>query len=160
MRLDSDETASKGKEWLSFRYSFLPVLGWALAIGVPGIVLIALATKGFHVNLLALGLGIVGGTVTGVLLTAAAVAYFKVYVSLHGLRCFDFWGVYHEVAWSEIVAAKPINLLGLRFLRVLNTKSRMAIWLPMFLANYHGFREFVCNHVDESNPLVQELEKE
>jgi hypothetical protein len=159
MPIDSGET-TPAKKQLYFYLSFFPMLAGALAIGVPGIVLISLVKDGLRVNLVALALGIAAGTVTGILLTAAAVAYFKIYVSPHGLRCFDFWGVYHEVAWSEIVAAKPINLVGLRFLRILNTKSRMAIWLPMFLVNYHGFREFVCNHVDESNPLVQELEKE
>jgi hypothetical protein len=159
MPLHWDEHASKEQKRLSFRMSYLAVLVCILAIGLPGIVLIAIARDGLHVNIAALALGLVGGIVVGALLTAAFVAYFKLYVNSLGLRCFDFWGLYHDAAWSDIVLAKPFSFLGVRFLRTFRAKTRLALWVPVSLADFRGFREFVCGHVDASNPLVRELEK-
>jgi hypothetical protein len=147
------------EERRTFRFAFLPVLACGLAIGIPGIVVIAMAQEGLRVNLLALAIGIAGGTVVGIVLTGAVVAYFKVYVSTHRLRCFDFWGLYHDVSWAEIVGVKPINFLGLRYLRLSISKHRMRVWLPLFLNDFGDFRDFVRDHVDESNALVQELER-
>ncbi|MCA8963179.1 MAG: hypothetical protein KDC38_21805, partial [Planctomycetes bacterium] len=67
--------------------------------------------------------------------------FFKVYASEQGIRCFDFWGRYHRTPWSAITGERPINLLGLRYLRI-DAQDRVTIWLPLYLHRQSAFWEF------------------
>ena len=72
---------------------------------------------------------------------AIAAAYFQVYVSPDGLRCFDFWGKYRFVRWDEITRQAPINVLGLKYLRVFGSSLRRPLWVPLFLQQDEMFWE-------------------
>src|SRR5207248_309599 len=132
-------------EFTSFRVRFLPfaviIAVWAVAGGV------AAYFGGYEANpnanpvflLLALpgmaALGAIGGVVTALL--------YRVHVAPWGLRSFDAWGKYHDVTWDEMTEARPINLLGLRYLRVRRAGGGSWLWLPLFLAEQQRFTDLV-----------------
>jgi hypothetical protein len=96
---------------------------------------------------------------TGVLL-AAAIAYYRVYVTPEGINCYDFFCFYHFARWDSIEEARPINLLGLKYLRVFSTDTSRPLWVPLFLSDMSGFRETIARHAEPNNPLLQSLPTE
>lgn len=83
--------------------------------------------------------------------------YFKVYVCEKGLKCFDFWGRYLFVNWSEITEAAPVNVAGMRYLRLYGVYLPRPIWLPLFLARRREFWDYVRDHAPQS-PLLEHAE--
>ena len=73
-----------------------------------------------------------------VFLTAFLTVFFRVFISETGLRCFDFWGRYHETPWDAMTQGKPINLFGLRYLRLI-APGHPTLWLPLFLHEQDAF---------------------
>src|SRR5271166_5146114 len=109
----------------SFRVSFwwlmAYVMGVATAVAVPLALVLeraAGATPAPAVLLGAVIFAVAGGDVFAFFAMLAYVAYFKVYVNPDGLRACNSWGAYRTVAWSEVLSARPVNVPGLRFLRV------------------------------------------
>jgi hypothetical protein len=94
--------------------------------------------------------------VTGGLLVAP-IAYYGVYVTREGIKGFDFFCVYHLARWESVQEARPINLLGLRCLRVFSTDASRPLWVPLFLSGMSGFRETVSRHAEPNNPLLESL---
>src|SRR5437763_10220692 len=50
--------------------------------------------------------GLVGGVIMGLPL-ALAILYFPVYVAVDGIKCYDFWGIYHFAPWETIERVRP-----------------------------------------------------
>ncbi|GAB5403918.1 MAG: hypothetical protein Aurels2KO_21490 [Aureliella sp.] len=90
-------------------------------------------------------------------LTLAAVAYFRVYVSVEGLRCYTAMGIYRTIPWSEADSIRPYHLAGLRYLRVGASSSGREVWLPLFLTDMQGFRKAVWGFAGEEHCLSQAL---
>jgi hypothetical protein len=63
-------------------------------------------------------------------------------VSEDGLRCFDFFGRYHTIPWHAITHGRPINVGGLRYLR-LYAPGHATVWLPLYLQRMTEFWEVV-----------------
>ncbi len=68
---------------------------------------------------------------------------FPVYVKKEGLRSYNIFAFYRTVPWNEIDKIRPINFLGLRYIRVGSIRGGAPIWIPMFLDNVDGFIESV-----------------
>jgi hypothetical protein len=90
-------------------------------------------------------------------LLAAPIVYYGVYVTREGIKCFDFFCVYHLARWESVQEARPINLLGLRYLRVFSRDTSRPLWVPLFLSDMCGFRESVSRHAEPNNPLLESL---
>jgi hypothetical protein len=103
---------------------------------------------------------VVAELVCSFIATLAIVAFFKVYVWPHGMRGYNFWGWYRTVGWSNIVAATPVNLFALRYLRIYSGEDEGPLWLPLFLEDKHRFRALVYQYAGEDNPLSRALEAE
>ena len=88
-----------------------------------------------------------------IVLSLAAVIAFPLYVSQNGIRSYNAWGRYHTIEWSEMLAVKPMNLLGLRYLRVKAADSSQVIWIPLYLANQDKFFADIQRYSDSDNPL-------
>lgn len=117
------------------------VIGIALKLPITGIELVAAAAMAI---------------VCGILVAAAVIA-FPVYIRPDGLRCYDFFGNYRLAPWETIERAEPINLLGLRYLRVQAPPLARPLWLPLFLADMDGFVDAVYRLVGKDHPLVMAL---
>jgi hypothetical protein len=94
-------------------------------------------------------------TVLGLLLLA--VFLFEVHVSEEGLRCYTFYGNYRTFAWSDINGVRPVNMLGLRYLRVSSVQGGPPLWVPLFLADREGFRLAVSGLAGEDHVMTRAL---
>ena len=146
----------------SFRMSILPFLAvvtaWGIGIGSAlGLVIIWFLWPGPFVAMFALVCGIGGAEAASLAGVLILVACYPVHVGAWGVRGFDFWGIYHETTWEEIAAVRPINFLGLRFLRAFRAGKRRPLWLPLFLADMRGFTELVRRHAGPAHPLARGL---
>jgi hypothetical protein len=148
----------------SFRWSFLPwffVTGTAVVIGLGlGFGLAwCLAPRPITPPLLVLTFtaALAGGYAAGLVLTLLFTAYWKVYVGPWGLRGPDGYGLFHEVEWPAMVAARPFNFFGVRYLRVLRADRRRPLWLPLMLANRGGFEGLAYRYAGPTHPLTRAL---
>jgi hypothetical protein len=143
----------------SFRFAFLPtcLLVVGLGVFVSLVWVLIFYFMNVRTNGLWIGLGVVA--VAAPVLTLLAVLFFPVSVGTWGLRGFDAWGRYHNVQWSEMTAVRPLNLLGLKYLRVIPDKGRRAIWVPLFLADMGRFRGLIAQHAGAANPLAAALKQ-
>jgi len=68
-----------------------------------------------------------------------------------------------KVSWADIIAVKPINMLGYPYL-LLSTPTYKAkwweprYWIPLILSDMAGFRMAVIQYADPDNPLRRYLE--
>jgi hypothetical protein len=90
-------------------------------------------------------------------LILAAVVLFRVYVSAEGLRCYTFLGNYHTLRWPEIDSVRPVNLLGLQYLRVGSSQTGHVVWVPVFLADMSRFRDVVRQFAGEEHIVSKAL---
>lgn len=74
--------------------------------------------------------------------TGFLTAFFTVRVSETEIYCYDFWGVYHRVPWEAIQTGRPINLLGLRYLRLI-APGHPTLWTPLYLHRMNDFERTV-----------------
>ncbi len=147
----------------SFRVAFWPLFLTILAWGVPiGLGLSALLMRDLWSHGLLVFTGATASAVGAAEVAAlvglkVAIAYYRIHVGTWGVRCFDFWGVYHEATWEEIVAVRPINFLfGLSFLRAVRAGGR-PLWLPEFLVDGGQFADLVRQFAGPAHPLARAL---
>jgi hypothetical protein len=154
----------------SFRVSFWPLLGYLLlgvsVLGLPAVsmevaVLWVLAPgTPLEVWLVAVGGAVAVGEVVAALAALAGVWYFRVDVGPEGLRSYDSWYLFREVAWADILSARPRNILGLKSLRLQTAGARAPLWLPPFLADRERFHGLVMRYAGPDHPLAIALHED
>ena len=92
------------------------------------------------------------------LMTYMAVRYFKVIITDDYLRGYDFWGKYHSAEWNSIININPIQIAGLKYVRVESTKIKRPLWIPLFLNDMSGFKSEANKRLDTGNPLKMFLD--
>ena len=142
---------------LLYPFVVMMCIALVLGLGVAAPELIIAMIRGTAIDWRAVLIGLGAGEIFGFVLALLMVFYYKVYVKSSSLRCFNFWGVYREVEWSEINAVKPVNFFGLEYLRVYSPKLSQPLWLPLFLADQEVFTQLVCEYAEPKNPLVRAL---
>lgn len=93
----------------------------------------------------------------GVLALAAlfvASLYFRVQILSTGLRCYDFIGRYHVVAWSDIARVQEVEHGMLPFLEVESKSADVVVCLPLFLTDMRRFTNLAMQTAGADNPLV------
>jgi hypothetical protein len=148
----------------SFRMSFWWLAGYIMAaaagIGVPLAVAILVCTSRvprFEVLLAAVAGAVAADEALALLSVLALVAYFRVRVGPGGLGGFDPWGRYREVAWADIRSARPVNVLGLRYVRAYAAKARATLSVPLFLRDRDGFCRLVRRYAGPEHPFARAL---
>ena len=68
---------------------------------------------------------------------------FPVYVLPEGLSSYNAFGCYSTVRWEEIAEVEPINILGLKYIRIKSTSKKPPIWIPTWLNDNRLFLENV-----------------
>jgi hypothetical protein len=150
------------RQRLAFRSGFLPSIWMAvvsLLIGIGVGVSALLLRDGLAVNWSVTGVRLAWATpvVVGIVLLLAAL--YRVYVLDDGVRGYTAWGTYRTLRWPEIERVRPVNLLGLRYLRVWSDRGGPTVWVPLFLADLPGFRTAVRESAGEGHPLSRALEE-
>ena len=92
------------------------------------------------------------------MLTIAAVI-FPVVVTSEGINCYNFWGAYDAVVWSEMKSFQVVNLLGLRYIRVTSTDNK-EFWVPLYLAGMEEFTATLREFAGPEHPLVVAIEND
>jgi hypothetical protein len=78
------------------------------------------------------------------LLSWIFVRSYPVYVLPEGLSSYNAFGCYNTVRWKEIAKVEPINILGLRYIRIKSTSKKSPIWIPTWLNDNDLFLESVA----------------
>jgi hypothetical protein len=95
------------------------------------------------------------------LLTAVLVwpliLYFRTFVGRETLTGTNVLCLWSTIQWDSIRRVRPINMAGLRYLRVKSDATRWELWVPLFPADPHGFTELVAEYAGEDNLLTREL---
>lgn len=98
----------------------------------------------------------------GILTAVGSLACLRLYdveASDSQLEGITFWGLRLALRWEEIERVRPINLGGLRFLRLYSQRAA-PIWLPLFLIRARAFITFVRARTAEGHPLRAYFEEQ
>jgi len=79
------------------------------------------------------------------------VLYYKTTLKNEGVKSFNFWGKSRFVEWENISKVKPVNFLGLKYLRVFTGNSGLALWVPLFIKNIESFAKQASTLPPEGN---------
>jgi len=152
---------------VAFRWSFwwvaIYVVAIGTAIGVPlaiGIVALLGLTPPIAILLLAVAGGVAGAEIVGLLGVLLMSRFFQIYVGHDYLGAYTPWGIYHEARWSEIDLVRPVNMLGLRYLRATTSGVKRTLSVPLFLSNREEFYWRVCEYAGPEHPLAVALHAE
>jgi hypothetical protein len=88
------------------------------------------------------------------------VLYFKTTLSNKGIRGFNIFGAGLFIEWVNISNVKPINIFGLKFLRVFPNNSYLALWLPLFVNNPDDFSKKSTIIPPDGNPFREFFAKQ
>src|SRR5262245_16585926 len=123
---------------LSFRSSFWTLWRWTtLVFGtiVALVVGIVASLNGVEIHLAVVTTSVYT-TLFGALTVVWAVdSYLVVDLSADGIRCPRMFGYPQFAPWPTIEQIRPINVLGLRYLRVRSSATRRPLWVPLFLSD-------------------------
>jgi hypothetical protein len=151
-------TAFRAAFWILFLYVNL----WSGA-GVLAITFIPAALSSppgnWTVLLTAQAMGLAIGSVLTTVGVVPLMLYFRTYAGPDTLKCTDVFARYVTVRWDSIHRVRPINMGGLRYLRLKSDEAKREIWLPLYLADPRGFTEFVAEYAGEDHPLTCELRR-
>ena len=101
--------------------------------------------KGASINWYAYGVSLVSIFITSNILSFIMALYYKTTLNTKEIKGFNFWGKSRIVKWENVSRVKPVNFLGLKYLRVFSTNTGLAIWVPLFIKNTEKFREVASN---------------
>jgi len=126
-------------------------------MSVVGALLLAISVMGLLPSweghlLLALVIGLESGVVL-----AWAVDCYPVDVTADGIKCYDVFSRYHFAPWPTIDGVRPINVLGLRYLRVQSSATPRPLWVPLFLSDMPGFCAAIVDRAGPDHPLAEAL---
>jgi hypothetical protein len=148
----------------SFRMSFWWVLGYVVAVAISvtaAWILVVFFVFNVSYHLLIGGVVAIGaGEVIAALLVWFFVTGIKVYAGPAGLRGHTFWGRSRKFAWSDIRSVRPINILGMKYLRVFPGEPGAPLWIPLFMATPARFGFVVRQYGGPEHPLAVALQDE
>jgi hypothetical protein len=143
----------------AFHLGFRPFLASQTVTGVIPLLLFAIHGPE-HLRFYALAFLLFKISIGALLSAWIITRYFPVLLDESGVRARNLWGTACFLEWSDIEAAHPIRwLLFTRYIRLLSSKSRLAIWIPLFLDNQSEFNAKVRKWAPAGNPLREKLEK-
>jgi len=145
-------------ESFEFKHRFIPPFVATLMPAAPLGLLAALVTVRVPVfmtrrEIIAIFIRLLGGALAVSLFAAFATKLLTVRLSPPQIRCYNFWGVYRSVAWTDIERAHPSKFLGMPYVRVWSRGRRTPMWVPLFLTDMQGFRAMVLHQAGSDNPL-------
>ncbi len=143
----------------TFRSAFFPI--WRVTTewssGIVVVILCVMGVMGAAIPLLLhiLVFALCAAVGSGLVMLANALS--TVELRDDGLRCYDGFGLYALARWEAITEVRPVNFLGLRYLRVYSTDTTRPRWLPLFLSDMQSFVYTVVTLAGPEHPLVKAL---
>jgi hypothetical protein len=103
--------------------------------------------------------GMAMGEILTLLLTLFRILKRKTHIGPAGIAGYSAWGKYEQMAWQDMVAVKPFNFFGLKYLHVYSQDQHRPLWVPLFLADMQGFEDAVHAWAGLDNSLAASLRK-
>lgn len=98
-----------------------------------------------------------GMALGAVLLLAAVLLPFPVYVRADGVRGYTHFGFYYTVRWQDIAEARPDGMAGIHYLVLTRRGGWFAVLVPVYLSDMPGFARAVRACAGPDNPLSKAL---
>ena len=136
-----------------FRSSLPFVIGVGIVITLPIAVFLFAYTSPFR-PLATLLFEIAPFQILVSIVYALFVAYFKIYFYSNRIRGYNAWGIYHDLALTDVERVNPIDFLGVKYVRVYSRHGTRVMWIPLFLKGLDRFVNLVCQHSESNNALV------
>jgi hypothetical protein len=151
---------------ISFWWQTIYCVGVGTGIAVP-LVLVLTAIDGYMGNTIpsrilwpAIAAAVAGAELVGAIAVLIMWWLRPIYVSPERLVAFRTGGGYRQVRWTDITSVRPVNFLGLRYLRVSTNESKHTLWVPLYLSNREEFYWRVCEYAGPQHPLAVALQAE
>ncbi|MCU0705287.1 MAG: hypothetical protein MUF18_15050 [Fimbriiglobus sp.] len=106
------------------------------------------------------GMYVLGSLALTLVLAPAFWVYVRrlvVKVTPESLTCSNGLGKLVTVPWKSVVGVRPIYLPGFPYLLLRNTRTRLQLWLPLFLGRLPEFTELVGHFAGTDHLLYQAL---
>jgi len=148
----TEERATDGEK-VVVRAAFL----WVLSLFLIYVLSIGLAYEyiahGFYWCWRCATICLVWGPVYSLIVITVLILYFTVEVRTGGIYGCNVWGKYRFVTWERMLSARPINLLGFRYVRLFTDDKKSALWIALFLSQPERFKGAIRRFAPEDNPL-------
>ncbi|PND39037.1 hypothetical protein C1O66_16890 [Paucibacter aquatile] len=144
---------------MDFRYAFFPIWRQQTALTTAGVMAVAVGhalVTGEPLRKPDLLLNLAMGLLCG-LIVSIPVAICRFSVSAEGLRTFDSWGRWRQIAWADIAAVEPARYLLWPHLRLQVDGQSRGFWLPLQLKDMAGLRTAVIEQAGARHPLAVAL---
>jgi hypothetical protein len=92
-------------------------------------------------------------------LTWVLVRCFPVYVKKEGLRSYNIYCFYKDIFWDDIETINPINILGLKYIRVKSKLGGTPIWIPIWIDNIDSFLDTIDFYGGDKSLFQKYFEK-
>jgi len=139
---------------VSFKSSFFRYWTFLVTVGFIGGTALIVGLDGSDLDMVGLAVVFANGCFLSLFFTVFIVTYFKVHVSPASLRSYNSWGVCRDVKWDDILSVTPINLMGLKYLRLYSATTTSPLWVPLFLSDAQRFTSLVRQYAGPKNPLA------
>lgn len=73
--------------------------------------------------------------------------------------CCDWLCRYQPVSWESIQSAEIWPMLGLRYLRIISSESKLPLWFPLNVARRETLSTLFLSYIDEDHPLAIALRR-
>lgn len=148
-----------------FRCSFCFFFCWTVAIGLAAYVClipVAVLCDDRLLAVLPLPYLLLSAAVMALIAGLMAAVIGVVVVSLHvyqdGLLGQDCWGRRCWIPWTDVSRVVPVNIVGLRYLRIYGTSGTRVMWMPRFLGRRMECDNVILGLVPLDHPLRQRIE--
>jgi hypothetical protein len=148
---------------IPFWRMYLPAAVYAQFLYAPGMwgaFYFLASARGASLDSRMIGPYLIGSAAVAVLLAPAFLVYVwrhRVTVTPDTFTCSNGFGGIPTVPWDSITGVKRLNVPGFPYLLVTSTKTRLKLWLPLFLGRFEEFTEKVEEYAGVDHPLYRAL---
>ena len=128
-----------------------------LGMGIFGLFCVVLILDGLHFDRHALAVASASIPVSSLVLSWLLTILFPASFSAEGIYGHSFWGRRRFVHWRDVVAARPLRLLNLRWLRIYTTVDSKVTWLALFQSHKAEFRQEMQRLAPADSPVLNHI---
>jgi hypothetical protein len=151
----------------TFRMSFWTTLDWTIVYGLGLALVGSLIASAFFraatglqadpffavLGLVTVAMALLCVIVVAIPLAAIVTWLFPVHADDVGVGGFGGWGLRRAAKWNLMTSARPVNVGGLPYLRVMCDDGRSPLWIPLFLTDRPGFASLVLQEAPTDNAV-------
>jgi hypothetical protein len=110
------------------------------------------------VNWFACGIAFLTGTIFSFLFTWMILPLFVARITDAQIKGFNFWGIPIVIRWEDVTSMKPVNMAGLRFLRISSSRHFFKLWVAMQISRHASTCQEIAALGEKPRQLLTYLE--